>query len=96
MSRSRTLHLIATRRTLPSRQISARPSVRTNSASWLSGIRSPLGALIVTARSAAIGSPGVASRTAMPKRRSRSKTSVTTRPLVAASMTSWMSCTLIP
>src|SRR2546425_8067505 len=38
-------HLIASRRMFPSRQISASPSVLTNSVSCDSGIRSPLGAL---------------------------------------------------
>ena len=53
MSRSRTLHLMERRRTLFSRKISARPSVRENSASWLMGMRSPLGAL-----TASLAQPG--------------------------------------
>ena len=96
MSRSRTLHLIASRRTLPSRRISATPSVSRNSANWLRGMRSPLGALIARLRSAAIGSPCCAMRTVTSNRRSPSNIWVTTRPLVAASIASWMSCTLMP
>ena len=81
----------------PSRRISEIPSVRLNSASWESGIRSPLGALTVTLRRPAIGSPSCGeSRTARLNRRSFSKISVTTRPFVAASIASWTSCTLIP
>src|SRR5207249_6709342 len=45
----RTLHLIAMRRRLPSRMIVARPGRSLRSASWVSGMRSALGALIVSA-----------------------------------------------
>ena len=96
MSRSRTLHLTDSLRTLFSRKISAKPSVRTNSASWLKGMRSPLGALTMTLRSLAVGSPGSPTLTTKLKRRSCSKISVTARPLVAASIVSWMSWTLMP
>src|SRR2546427_5708090 len=53
MSRSRTPHLMPMRRWLPSLRICPSPSVLTNSASCVSGIRSPLGALTVSALSVA-------------------------------------------
>ena len=96
MSRSRTLHLMASRRALASRSISARPSVWMNSASWVTGMRSPLGALTVSALSVASGSSPRGRRTARSKRRSPSNTWVATRPLVAASIPSWTSWMLMP
>src|SRR5213083_250507 len=78
MSRSRTLHLTATRRWLPSRLISATPSAWMNSASCTTGMRSPLGALMTRRRRSASKSPSERRRTARSNRRSPSKTSVRT------------------
>ena len=95
MSRSRTLHLTTTRRALPSLTISASPSVLMNSASWVTGTRSPLGALTVRLRRPARPFPSRNNRTTRSNLRSPSKIRLTVRPFVAASITSCTSRTLI-